>query len=72
MSEHETLGDESEIPCPWCDYAMSLQDAWTDGCVDEGFEDECVNCGKMFEVVSVHSSITICVDRARPTPEGEK
>lgn len=67
MGEHEQVGDDVNVDCPWCGVEQSIQDHVSDG-LDEGFEFECEDCQKMIEVTGVDYSVTVTVDRPKIRP----
>ena len=66
--ETSTIGDECGCSCPWCGKYVSLQDAHTDGCLEEGYEDTCEHCGKLVEVSGVDYDITVTLWRGTAKP----
>ena len=64
MSDEYTVNTEVEkIECPWCGKDNDWSDVQTDGCLSDGYEDECVECGKPIRIDSVDWNPVVCVSR---------
>jgi hypothetical protein len=68
MTSYDTIGDEYEIPCPWCGEMDCIQDIATDGCLKPGWKDHCHACKKPYEIWDVEYSATVYVKKV----EGEE
>jgi hypothetical protein len=54
-----TAGDENEVECPHCDYAICLVDDWIDGCIESGYELTCPNCDGLVQITDVDYAVTV-------------
>lgn len=65
------IGNEGQIPCPWCKRDVSIQGITTDGCLKEGFVFDCPRCKEMIQIESVEYSATVFVVAVKETRTSE-
>jgi len=59
INDTYTIGDSHEIECPACKKNICLIDAEIDGCLKEGYEDNCEHCGAKYVITCVDYSATV-------------
>lgn len=59
----DMMGDDQEVPCPWCRKTVCIGDLSIDGVLKPGYVTDCPDCKRDFVITEVSYDVTVFVGR---------